>query len=74
MGQAIAEGLPDAAAQGYVALLNEVYNFETPYAANGAKYAMPATAGAPVSERYIDIDFVFQPIRTDGGQVRGIFI
>ena len=35
---------------------------------------MPATAGAPVSERYIDIDFVFQPIRTDGGQVRGIFI
>ncbi len=72
LGKTIAAGLPDAAEQGYVSLLDEVYRSGQPYAANGAKYAMQARPGSPVSERYVD--FVFQPVLNEARQVRGICI
>ena len=72
VGKTIADGLPDAAEQGYVALLDDVYRSGQPYAATGARYQMQAQPHGPVSERYVDL--VFQPIRGHDGVVRGIFI
>ena len=72
VGHPIAEALPDAAAQGYVALLDAVYASGVPYLANGAKYAMQVTPGGPIVDRYVD--FVFQPVVDSAGTVTGIFI
>jgi PAS domain S-box-containing protein len=72
IGRTVADALPEAAAQGYVELLDEVYRSGKPYAANGARYAAQATPGGPVDERYVD--FVFQPITDGTGAVSGIFV
>ena len=65
-------GLPDAAAQGFIKLLDEAYLSGKPYTADGAKYAMQADPGGPVDEPYVD--FVFQPIRDAEGNVSGILV
>jgi PAS domain S-box-containing protein len=72
VGMTVAESLHDAAAQGYVTLLEEVYRTGTPYAANSAKYVVQAAPGGPADERYVD--FVFQPIRDFEGKVTGILV
>jgi hypothetical protein len=72
IGCTVAEALPDAAAQGYLGLLDRVYSSGEPYTANGAKYAMQLTPAHPVDERYLD--FVYQPIKDPNGAVNGIFV
>jgi PAS domain S-box-containing protein len=72
LGRTVAEALPDAAAQGYVDLLDQVYRTGEPYIADSAKYAMQTTPGGPVIEQ--SVDFVFQPIRDAAGTVAGIFV
>ena len=72
LGHPVAEALDDAAAQGYVSLLDQVYRSGTPITATGAKYAMQAAPGAPVLDRYID--YVLQPVRTKDGRVGGVLV
>ena len=72
VGDAFASALPDAAAQVYGGLLDQVYRSGKPYAANGALFAVQPAPGGPVSERFVDL--VFQPITASGGEVRGIFV
>lgn len=72
LGRTLAEALPDAAAQGYLALLDQVYASGEAHSATSAKYAVQAEPGGPVSERYLD--FVFQPIRNADNCVAGIFV
>ena len=72
LGHPVAEVLDDAAAQGYVSLLDQVYRSGTPFTATGAKYAMQAAPGAPVLDRYID--YVLQPVRTKDGRVGGVLV
>ena len=72
IGLTFAQGLPEAAEQGYVRLLDEVFATGTPYVANAAKYAVQATVGGPVDERYLD--FVYQPIRDSNGGVTGTLV
>jgi PAS domain S-box-containing protein len=72
IGRPIAEALPDAAAQGFVELLDNVFATGTAYATNGAKLAVQPKPGGPITERYID--FVYQPINDDRGGVSGIFV
>ena len=72
MGMTVAEALPDAAAQGYVDLLDRVYASGVAYTAYGAKYAVQVSPGGPGIDRYVD--FVFQPIVGASGEVTGIFV
>jgi PAS domain S-box-containing protein len=72
LGRTVAEALPDAAAQGYVALLDQVFQSGEAHAATGARYAVQTGPGAPADERYLD--FVLQPIRDEAGQVTGVFV
>ncbi|GGY83079.1 hypothetical protein GCM10007388_15080 [Pseudoduganella plicata] len=72
VGRSVAECFGGAAGRAYVALLDEVYRSGRPLAASSALYAVQMLPGGPVEERYID--FVFQPIRTPEGTVRGIFV
>lgn len=72
VGKTVAEALPDAASQGYVQLLNNVYATGQAYVASAAKYNVQARLGGPVDTRYVD--FVFQPVLDAQGQVEGIFV
>jgi signal transduction histidine kinase/ActR/RegA family two-component response regulator len=72
IGRKVADGLPEAAAQGYLALLDEVYRTGKPFSAFGAKYALQASPEGPIDERYLD--FVYQPITDRDGSVSGILV
>ncbi|WP_062018556.1 GAF domain-containing protein [Aureimonas sp. AU4] len=72
VGCTVAEGLPDAAAQGFVAILDEVYRTGEPYVSKGALFAQQAVLGGAVENRYLD--FIYQPVRGDDGTVTGIFV
>lgn len=72
LGKTVAEALPDAVEQGYLSILDDVYNSGKTFSATGAKYAMQVEPNGPVVDRYVD--FVFQPIKSDGKAPKGIFI
>ncbi len=72
LGRTVAEALPDVAAQGYVAQLDQVFDSGEAFSAAGALYGLQAEEGGPIIDRFLD--FVFQPIRGDDGAVAGIFV
>lgn len=72
LGRPLAEALPDAAAQGYLELLDQVFATGQPYSATGAKFIMEVVPGQPTVERYVD--FVYQPLREADDTVSGIFV
>ena len=72
LGRKVAEALPEAVAQGYLALLDEVYRTGKPFSAFEAKYTVYASPQGPAEERYID--FVYQPITDRDGAVSGILV
>jgi PAS domain S-box-containing protein len=74
LGRTVAEALPDAVAQGYLQLLDEVYHGGHPYVATALKYEMQVDPSEPVKTRYVD--FVYHPIRdvAGTGTVTGIFV
>ena len=72
VGRTVAEAMPDAAAQGYVGLLDQVFQTGIAFTSEAAKYLVQATPGAPVDERYID--FVYQPVTDADGRITGIFV
>ena len=71
-GKTVAEALPEAVAQGYLDLLNRVFESGKAYVANGAKYSVQSIPDGPVAERFLD--FVYQPIAHSDGKVSGIFV
>jgi PAS domain S-box-containing protein len=70
VGEAVAAALPEAGEQGFVALLDEVYATGTPYV--GRDIAVRVRRGTRFAERLLD--FIFQPVRGNHGEVSGIFI
>lgn len=72
VGQTVAEALPDAVQQGYLALLDRVYANGEAYIAKGARFLSRAGPDGAATERYVD--FVYQPILGQDGQVTGIFV
>jgi len=72
VGLTVAESLPDAVAQGYLSLLDNVFSSGEPYRARGARFAAQNTSGAQADERFVD--FVYQPIVSDDSRVVGIFV
>ena len=72
VGQTMAEALPEAVDQGYLALLDRVYSTGQAYSAFGSKFVVQAAPGAPAHERYVD--FVYQPLTDAEGAVTGVFL
>ena len=72
IGLTVAEGLPEAAAQGFVHILDEVFRTGIPYRADAARYDVQVTPNEPREIRYLD--FVYQPLRNAEDQVTGIFV
>jgi PAS domain S-box-containing protein len=72
LGRTVAEALPEAAAQGYVQLLDRVYTEGQAFTAMGSRLLIQTTPGGPEDELFLD--FVYQPIRDSAGAVTGIFV
>lgn len=64
------EAFPEAVAQGFPQLLDQVHRTAQPYVARSAKVVL--RHGRHKDEHYLD--FVCQPIVADGGVITGIFI
>lgn len=71
LGKTVAEALPEAVDQGYVALLDEVYQSGKAFNSSGARFVLQVGPGA-VEQRYVD--FVYQPVTDPDGTVTGIFV
>ena len=72
LGKTLAEALPEAAGQGYVALLDDVFSSGKSYIASGARYEVQTVPDGANAERFVD--FVYQPICDANGRVTGIFV
>jgi signal transduction histidine kinase/CheY-like chemotaxis protein len=71
-GKPVASALPEVVAQGFVALLDQVYATGTPYRGDAVPVMLNRQPGAPATQVYVD--FVFQPLRDAAGAVQGIFV
>ncbi len=72
IGCPLAEALPEAVDQGYLALLDKVYASGEAFLATAAEYSMQLEPGGPLVTCYLD--FVYQPIKDADGRVSGIFV
>jgi PAS domain S-box-containing protein len=72
IGHPVAEVMPDAAAQGFVDILDRVFRTGVAYTSNAAKFVVQPIPGGPSSEHYVD--FVYQPITGDHNRITGIFV
>jgi len=71
IGKTVVEAIPDAAGQGYLDLLDQVFATGEAFTATGSRLALQTAPDEPVRERFLD--FVYQPLRGEDGQVMGIF-
>ena len=71
VGKPVRVALPEAAEQGYVEILDRVYQGE-PYVGHDARYDVYAGEGVQPDERYLD--FVYQPLREIDDTVSGIIV
>ncbi|MBL0420200.1 response regulator [Ramlibacter sp. AW1] len=71
VGKPMAEALPEVVAQGFDALLDEVFATGQPYFARAMRVRLQMEPGAPLVERFLDL--VYQPVRETSGAVVGVF-
>ena len=72
LGKPLREALPEAAEQGFVAILDRVYQTGEPFVANGLSISIARIPGQPMEERYLD--FVYQPMREADDTISGILV
>ena len=72
IGRALADALPEAVEQGYLKILDQVFESGEAFIATAAPYSHQQESGGPVETRYLD--FVYQPIKDTDGSVSGIFV
>ena len=71
IGKPLAEALPEVIEQGFGDLLNQVRATQQPFVGRRIKVELAGTQSDPL-ERFLD--FLYQPIFSDEGQVSGIFV
>ncbi|HEY5801249.1 MAG TPA: PAS domain S-box protein, partial [Burkholderiaceae bacterium] len=71
LGKPVAEALPGVAQQGFIEVLDRVYNTGEPFVGRRVRVLLPDESGA-AAERILD--FVYQPLRNSKGEVNGIFV
>ena len=70
LGRTVAEVLPEAAAQGFVGMLDRVYGTGETIRLDAA----PVTLGHGAEAEQHFLDFIYQPVRAADGTVTGIFV
>nr|WP_280960052.1 PAS domain-containing protein [Aquibium carbonis] len=72
VGLTVAEALPEVVGQGFIDLLDAVYASGEPYIGKQVPVMLRQAGEAAPSKRYID--FIYQPILSEDGEVSGIFV
>ncbi|AHL75384.1 histidine kinase [Stutzerimonas stutzeri] len=72
LGLTVREALPEIARQGFVELLDQVYQTGEAYVGNSVAMTIQHTPGE--TEEMFILDFVFQPVIQTDGTVSGIFM
>jgi signal transduction histidine kinase len=72
LGKSVREALPEVEAQGFVKLLDGVYQTGKPYSGRGIPAQLARTPDHPLELRYLD--FVYQPKREPDGSVSGVIV
>jgi PAS domain S-box-containing protein len=71
LGRPVRLALPETVPQGFIDLLDKVYRSGEPHAATAAPLWLAADGN---ERRLYYVDFVFQPLRDEGGNVSGVFV
>lgn len=71
-GKTVAEGLPEVVSQGFVGLLDRVFQTGIPYIGKDTEVLLQRSPNTPMTRVFID--FVYQPIQELDGQISGIFV
>ncbi len=72
VGMTIRDALPEIVDQGFVELLDRVFNTGEPHIGSGTRIMLNQTVGGTPGERFLD--FIYQPIRNSDGMISGIFV
>ncbi len=72
IGQPLASAIPEAAAQGFVAILDNVLVSRQPFVGRRMPVQLVRTAGEPPEQRFVD--FVYQPVMNADGHAVGIVV
>jgi PAS domain S-box-containing protein len=72
IGKPVRAALPEIDGQGFYELLDQVYTTGERFLGNGLKVYLEQERDQPMVERFLD--FVYQPIRNEQGEIVGIFV
>jgi PAS domain S-box-containing protein len=72
IGKPLREALPEAESQGFITLLDGVYQTGKPFVGRRIPIHLARTASQPLEERFLD--FVYQPRRESDGTISGIIV
>lgn len=71
-GKSVMEALPEVREQGFINLLDQVWSSGEPIEGRGSPLQIRRQPDGPLETVYVD--FIYQPIRDESGQVVGIFV
>jgi two-component sensor histidine kinase len=72
VGKPIREALPELAGQGYYDFLDEVLATGEPFHGRQSPVQLQQTPNGLLATRFLN--FIYQPIRNDGGEIVGVFV
>ncbi len=70
IGRSVREAVPEVEGQGFLELLNGVYQTGEPYVGRGVRIRLARPGSGELEER--TLDFVYQPLRETDGTISGI--
>jgi signal transduction histidine kinase len=70
VGKSVRQALPEAANQGFIDILDRVYQTGEPFVAHTYPIDLQRTSGQPLERRYLD--FTYQAMREADGSISGI--
>ncbi len=71
IGKPVARAIPEASAQGFVQLLDGVYESGEPFIGQAVPVTL-TSPDSPAAEKFVD--FIYQPVTGPDGQIAGIFV
>ena len=71
-GKTVEEALPEVRQQGFIDMLDRVYRTGEPFHGRNVLVQIARPEGGPPNESYLD--FIYQPVRNNSGEVVGIFV
>jgi PAS domain S-box-containing protein len=72
IGLPVREAVPEVEGQGFFELLDNVFSTGEPFVGRDVKIVLQRTPGGIEETRYLD--FVYQPIKDESGEVKSIFV